>query len=187
MDRGNREGDLPSPVASVLAGMLRDVCVPEEPPAEGGQGAGPDASVRFDFDLAEFPLFRFYKNAPGRLDRDPLVYADTIRGRDGEAVSREWKAYPGPFGFGGPSTQVLLYDLLQLYAGFPCADEPETIICQTPAPSGSSGRARDCQDSVAWASPTGVHSAPRSEGCSNSPSRSSRCARGRYERTKKTK
>ena len=82
-------------------------------PDEGGEG---ETGGRFDFDLAEFPLFRFYKNSPGKLDREPLVYEDTIRGRDGEPVAREWRAYPGPFGFGGPSTQVLLYDLLQLYA-----------------------------------------------------------------------
>jgi hypothetical protein len=112
---------LPSQVASVLSEMVRDSS-PDKPrdpagPGEGTAEAPEEApSGRFDFDLAEFPLFRFYKNAPGRLDRNPLVYADTIRGRDGERVSREWKAYPGPFGFGGPSTQLLLYDLLQLYA-----------------------------------------------------------------------
>jgi hypothetical protein len=114
---------LPTQVASVLSGMIRDSRpIPGTPRGAAGPGEGtPEAteeapSGRFDFDLAEFPLFRFYKNAPGRLDRNPLVYADTIRGRDGEAVTREWKAYPGPFGFGGPSTQLLLYDLLQLYA-----------------------------------------------------------------------
>jgi hypothetical protein len=79
-----------------------------------------EQSGRYDFDLAEFPLFRFYKNSLGRHDREPLVYSDTIRGREGEPVVREWKAYPGPFGFGGPSTQVLLYDLLQLYAEQGC-------------------------------------------------------------------
>jgi hypothetical protein len=107
----------------VLSGKIRDSSpIPGTPRGAAGPGEGtPEAieeapSGRFDFDLAEFPLFRFYKNAPGRLDRNPLVYADTLPGRDGEAVTREWKAYPGPFGFGGPSTQLLLYDLLQLYA-----------------------------------------------------------------------
>src|SRR3954452_19736012 len=75
-----------------------------------------DQSGRYDFDLAEFPLFRFYKNSLGKHDREPLVYKDTIKGKEGEPVVREWKAYPGPFGFGGPSTHLLLYDLLQLYA-----------------------------------------------------------------------
>jgi hypothetical protein len=121
---GVRDGLLPSPVASVIAGMLHaGDAAPEEHRAEAGPGgaaAEAEPSGRFDFDLAEFPLFRFYKNAPGRLDRDPLVYSDAIRGRDGEVVAREWKAYPGPFGFGGPSTQLLLYDLFQLYAEQGC-------------------------------------------------------------------
>jgi len=70
---------------------------------------------RYDFDLAEFPLFRFYKNRLATREREPLVYTDTITGRDGEQVVREWKVYPSVFGFGGSSTQTLLYDLLQLY------------------------------------------------------------------------
>jgi hypothetical protein len=71
---------------------------------------------RFDFDLAEFPLFRFYKNRLSTHDRDePLRYTDTIKGEDGEMVTREWEVYPGRFGFGGQSTQALLYDLFQLY------------------------------------------------------------------------
>ncbi len=70
---------------------------------------------RYDFDLAEFPLFSLYKNRLATRGREPLAYSDTIRGRDGEPVVRTWKAYPGPFGFGGATTQVLLYDLLQLY------------------------------------------------------------------------
>lgn len=70
---------------------------------------------RYDFDLAEFPLFRLDKGG-GRGSRDPLVYTDTIRGGDGAPVTRTWKTYPGPFGFGGSTAQVLLFDLLQLYA-----------------------------------------------------------------------
>jgi hypothetical protein len=79
-------------------------------------GLTAEACGRYDFDLAEFPLFHFHKQSPGRSAREPLTYTDTITGKDGRPVTREWKAYPGPFGFGGPSTQVLLYDLLQLYA-----------------------------------------------------------------------
>lgn len=71
---------------------------------------------RYDFDLAEFPLFKFCKPSTSRRDRGPIVYTDTIRGKDGQPVPREWRAYPGPFGFGGASTHALLYDLLQLYA-----------------------------------------------------------------------
>lgn len=74
------------------------------------------ASGRYDFDLAEFPLFHFHKRGPVRAGREPLVYADTITGQDGTPVARTWRAYPGPFGFGGPTAHALLFDLLQLYA-----------------------------------------------------------------------
>jgi hypothetical protein len=76
----------------------------------------PASFGRYDFDLAEFPIFRLYKNNLATHDiRMPLVYTDTIRGKDGELVTRKWEAYPSRHGFGGSSTQVLLYDLLQLY------------------------------------------------------------------------
>lgn len=90
------------------------------PPVADGAGIRlprpeqPDA--RYDFDLAEFPLFRFHTRASKSSSREPLVYVDTITGRDGQSVRREWRAYPGPFGFGGPSTQRLLFELLQIYA-----------------------------------------------------------------------
>ena len=104
----------PEGLGNLLEAMLRrssavadpdDDPLPERPPG--------DTSGRYDFDLAEFPLFRFYRT-PAK-NRDPLAYTDTITGHDGKPVAREWKAYPGPFGFGGASTQTLLYDLLQLY------------------------------------------------------------------------
>ena len=76
----------------------------------------PQIFGRYDFDLAEFPLFRFYKNQLQHHDiRKPLVYSDTIRGKSGEVVERQWEVSAGRFGFGGASTHVLLYDLLQLY------------------------------------------------------------------------
>ncbi|MCC6763348.1 MAG: hypothetical protein IT293_01685 [Deltaproteobacteria bacterium] len=70
---------------------------------------------RYDFDLAEFPLFRYSKNDRNTASREPLVYADTITGRDGARIERHWEVYPGPFGFGGQTTQQVLYELLQLY------------------------------------------------------------------------
>lgn len=70
---------------------------------------------RYDFDLAEFPLFSLYKNRLATRGSEPLAYTDTIRGKDGKPVARSWKVYPGAFGFGGASAQVLLYDLLQMY------------------------------------------------------------------------
>lgn len=76
----------------------------------------PSIAGRYDLDLAEFPLFRLYKNELKKHDiLKPLVYTDTIKGKDGEPVTRNWEVSVGRHGFGGSSTQVLLYDLLQLY------------------------------------------------------------------------
>jgi hypothetical protein len=83
---------------------------PISPPA-----ATKDDSGRYDFDLAEFPLFRYYKNARAAAARDPLVYRDTISGKNGVEIERDWKVFPGTFGFGGRTTQQVLYELLQLY------------------------------------------------------------------------
>jgi hypothetical protein len=122
------EGSQPERVGKLLERLLRNAVdmdgleegagrvdltaeVTPVPPAEQtSQGVG-----RYDFDLAEFPLFSFCKPKLKARGREPLVYTDTITGRDGRPVAREWKAYPGPFGVGGPSTQALFYDLLQLY------------------------------------------------------------------------
>lgn len=79
-----------------------------------GEVAAADVQGRYDFDLAEFPLFFLKKNRK-RSSGAPLRYTDTIRGKDGEGVRRSWTAYPGPFGFGGLTAQLLLYELLQLY------------------------------------------------------------------------
>jgi hypothetical protein len=124
---GKGEGNRgPQAVADILATIARTslrLGSPSVPPTTtgrteddgpgGGRGGAP--AGRFDFDLAEFPLFRFCRQRAGQ-DRGPLVYSDTITGRDGRPVAREWRAFPGPFGYGGATTQVLLYDLLQLYA-----------------------------------------------------------------------
>jgi hypothetical protein len=72
-------------------------------------------SGRYDFDLAEFPFFHFDKN-PDQPLKEAITYTDTITGKDGVSVIREWKVYPSAaYGFGGPTTQLVLYDLLQLY------------------------------------------------------------------------
>ncbi|MFO0807591.1 MAG: hypothetical protein U0746_03125 [Gemmataceae bacterium] len=111
----------PAQIGSVIAQVLSQsiaspracdaVEVPTGVSSEGHVGAG-----RFDFDLADFPVFRFSKGCGKAGSREPLVYADTIRGAGGQPVTRTWKAYPGPFGFGGESTQATLFDLFQLYA-----------------------------------------------------------------------
>src|SRR5438093_242920 len=51
-------------------------------------------SGRYDFDLAEFPLFRFYKNQLGHYDpKQPIVYEDTITGKNGLPIDRRWTVY----------------------------------------------------------------------------------------------
>ena len=122
---GTRESKNPVSIADILAGMAARGRLPEAPgslvaevtslvvrPPEGAE----EGEARYDFDLAEFPLFRFYTTRLLGHGSGPIVYSDVIVGKDRQQVTREWKVYPGPFGFGGPSTQVLLYDLLQLYA-----------------------------------------------------------------------
>jgi len=84
-----------------------------------GDTAGDDTG-RYDFDLAEFPLFRYYKQNLGASAGSPLTYTDTIAGKDGAPIKREWKCFPGPFGFGGATTQQVLYELVQLYIAQGC-------------------------------------------------------------------
>lgn len=112
-----------SPPPEHIADILKRVATPSattrpvasSAPVAPEPSPEPDGVGRFDFDLAEFPLFRLNKLASGKGSREPLRYSDTITGRDGQPVERSWAVYPGPFGFGGQSTQVLLFDLLQLY------------------------------------------------------------------------
>lgn len=119
------EGRGAEAVGGILARILKQAFKSENEPDDGLAQAAASTSPaavpkspngRYDFDLAEFPIFRFGKPNLSKHGRDPLVYSDTIQGKDGRPVTRTWKAYPGPFGFGGASAQALLFDLLQLYA-----------------------------------------------------------------------
>ena len=47
-----------------------------------------DTGGRYDFDLAEFPLFRLNKLAAAKSGREPIRYSDTITGRDGKPIAR---------------------------------------------------------------------------------------------------
>lgn len=114
----------PEAIGSILERVLLAAVRPEVPtsqPLDESNSSNQDcitqeSSSRFDFDLAEFPLFRFHKPGLSKHGREPLEYSDTITGSDRSKVTRLWKVYPGAFGFGGASTQELLFDLLQLYA-----------------------------------------------------------------------
>jgi hypothetical protein len=109
----------PKDVQAIIKGSLKGTGLYTEEELNTSQKPKreiPSIFGRYDFDLAEFPLFRLYKNELKNHDiRKPLIYTDTIKGRDGEIVPRRWEAYAGAHGFGGASTQILLYDLLQLY------------------------------------------------------------------------
>lgn len=98
--------------------------LPSTPPCREAAGTrrrvAPSASEGgcvFDLDLAEFPLFRFSTTSRERKRFEPLVYSDTITARDGSPMRREWTAIPGPAGVGGPSAHLLLFDLIQNFAG----------------------------------------------------------------------
>lgn len=129
-------GGVPERIGTILA-ALRDAELPEfipraphtdprpasaPPPREAARKRPRGAPIAregecvFDLDLAEFPLFRFSASARHRRSLEPLTYSDTITARDGSRVRREWTAVPGPAGVGGPSTQLLLFDLIQMYA-----------------------------------------------------------------------
>src|SRR5688572_21399035 len=82
------EGLLKKPLKDCPAGL-------ENGPLLDDRGR-PEPSGRYDFDLAEFPLFRFCKPHRQKHDRGPLAYTDVITGTGGESITREWKVFPGP-------------------------------------------------------------------------------------------
>lgn len=87
--------------------------------ARRGDGATSVSAVhaRYDHSLAEFPAFRFGKRRGGRLG-DLIHFTDTIAApdRSGEQLVREWTVYPSAkWGYGGATTQALLFDLHQMW------------------------------------------------------------------------
>jgi hypothetical protein len=125
------ESNQPEAIGDILQGFLRNhIPIPEPAAAPAPvQPAKAPAVVpiaheeddlppgRYDFDLSEFPLFRFYRPSLNKHDpRIPLVYTDTISGKDGQPVPRRWQLYAGAFGFGGSSAHALLFDLFQIWA-----------------------------------------------------------------------
>lgn len=101
----------PQPRPPVSSPSPDESLAPEEPSEPSG---------RYDFDIAEFPLFRFEKPKLFKHSREPMEYRDIITGHEGVRVERVWRAYPGRHGWGGATTQDLFYDLLQLYIAQGC-------------------------------------------------------------------
>ncbi len=72
---------------------------------------------KYELTLAEFPIFLLSKGGKGSgKDIQQIKYNDTISGKDGEPVQRNWIAYPdGKLGFGTPSTLETFFDLFQIW------------------------------------------------------------------------
>lgn len=73
----------------------------------------------FDVDLAEFPIFSL-SSKPSDTRKSPMLYSDEIQSVGGKSIVRTWTVYAGPLGFGGPTCQELLFDLLQIYSEQGC-------------------------------------------------------------------
>ena len=84
---------------------------------EDGARSVPAILARYDHSLAEFPAFRFGKRRGGKHG-DLIYFTDTIAAPDkaGERLVREWTVYPSAkWGYGGATTQALLFDLHQIW------------------------------------------------------------------------
>lgn len=69
---------------------------------------------RFELTLAEFPIFNLSKQT--KKKKEPIVYEDSITGKDGQNVKRRWEVLPHPhLGHGTPSTFKTLFDLFQIW------------------------------------------------------------------------
>lgn len=69
---------------------------------------------KYELTLSEFPIFILSKKTEEKVEC--IEYHDTITGRDGELVPRDWKVYPDvKFGFGTDSTFKTLFDLFQIW------------------------------------------------------------------------
>ena len=72
------------------------------------------SKAKYELTLAEFPIFLLSKSA-GK-DIKVIEYEDTIMGKEGKPVKREWKVYPdSKYGFGTASTFETLFDLFQIW------------------------------------------------------------------------
>ena len=81
------------------------------PPPEGGDRAD---QARYDHGLAEFPAFRFGKRR--RTAEEILSFTDSIKAPNGGRLERSWTVYPSAkWGYGGATTQALLFDLHQVW------------------------------------------------------------------------
>ena len=80
------------------------------------QAAHDPADTRYDHSLAEFPAFRFGKRRSGSDNLIRFTDTITVPGSNHERLERAWTVYPSArWGYGGATTQALLFDLHQLW------------------------------------------------------------------------
>ena len=76
----------------------------------------PRPPTRYDYGLAEFPAFRFGTRRRRDNPTDIIRFTDTIRPSGESPIERQWTVYPSlRAGYGGQSTQALLFDLHQVW------------------------------------------------------------------------
>ena len=86
-------------------------------PSEEGIAAVPATYTHYDHSFAEFPAFRFGKrrrNGPDELIRftDTIAVPNSAKQR----LVRRWTVYPSAkWGYGGATTQAMLFDLHQIW------------------------------------------------------------------------
>jgi hypothetical protein len=69
---------------------------------------------KYELTLSEFPIFILSKKTDEKIDC--IEYQDTITGKGGQLVQRDWKVYPDvKLGFGSDSTFKTLFDLFQIW------------------------------------------------------------------------
>jgi len=116
----SRGGDPAARLAARPEPLLKPPVTPKAAPVVDTDDEDPG---RYEGHLAEFPWFILDKKQRVAFGQKPLVYSDTINGPNGEGIPRKWETHPGTYGFGGPSTADLLYELLQLYVEQGCTQD----------------------------------------------------------------
>jgi hypothetical protein len=69
---------------------------------------------KYEMNLAEFPFAVLSKNRPAKLE--VIEYQDTIKGKNGNIVSRVWRLKPSiEYGFGSTELTSLLFEIFQIW------------------------------------------------------------------------
>jgi hypothetical protein len=99
------------------------------PPTNGQQHPSSTLRSKYEMNLAEFPLAILSKQAPKdlkimviepkkgqKMEVGIIQYEDTIEGKNGEIVPRQWTVLPSlRYGFGSPQMVSLLFEIFQIW------------------------------------------------------------------------